>query len=96
MDCSWLSGNAGCGGGQDIQCYDWIMKVGGLPLTADYPYKMANDYCHARSTRLYAPIAGYVNITNDEQAMQDVLAHVGPASIAVNAAVCCWFIAILY
>eukprot|EP00455_Lapot_gusevi_P028847 TRINITY_DN308_c0_g1_i1.p1 TRINITY_DN308_c0_g1~~TRINITY_DN308_c0_g1_i1.p1 ORF type:complete len:527 (-),score=215.71 TRINITY_DN308_c0_g1_i1:82-1662(-) len=86
VDCSWESGNNGCGGGLDFQAYQWVMKAGGIPSESDYPYLMINGQCHVTNVSALYPITGYVNVTSgDTNALMDAVATRGPISISLDA-----------
>lgn len=85
VDCAWNAG-AGCDGGNQGPAYDYIQQQGGIPEQIVYgPYRMINEMCrNVSGSRVQ--ITGYVNITaNDEQAMAQAIASVGPVAISIDA-----------
>lgn len=86
IDCSWGYGNNGCDGGEDFRSYQWIMKHG-LPTEDDYgPYLGQDGFCHIANVSLTAHIAGFVNVTvNNEDALKLALSKQGPISVAIDA-----------
>ncbi|KAL3273551.1 hypothetical protein HHI36_014985 [Cryptolaemus montrouzieri] len=85
MDCSWLQGNAGCGGGLMTSAFNYVKK-NGIESEQDYPYLERDGVCKADSSKVVTKISGYVNIPEgDEEALQNAIATVGPISVAIDA-----------
>lgn len=88
IDCSWGYGNNGCDGGEDWRAYQWMMKVGGVPMEDEYGGYLGQDgYCHVSNVSVHAPITGYVNVTSgDANALKLAIIKHGPVSVAIDAA----------
>jgi len=86
VDCSWGFGNNGCDGGEDFRAYGWILKHG-LPTEEDYgPYYGQDGFCHSANVTATAKIAGWVNVTpDDENALKIALLQHGPISVGIDA-----------
>jgi hypothetical protein len=86
MDCSWSNLNQACDGGEDFRAFDFILANGGMSFKENYgPYLMQDDYCKAKA-KPDVVLQSYVNVTqNDENALLDALASVGPVSISIDA-----------
>lgn len=87
IDCSWGYGNNGCDGGEDFRAYQWMLKMGGVPMEVEYGGYLGQDgYCHANNVTLVAPITGWVNVTSgDPKALKMALLKNGPISVAIDA-----------
>lgn len=88
IDCSWGYGNDGCNGGQEFRAYEWIQSNGGIPTDESYGSNKGQDgFCHAKNSNvtLVAPITGWVNVTNDVNALKIALLKHGPVNVAIDA-----------
>ncbi|GIL80283.1 hypothetical protein Vretimale_17448 [Volvox reticuliferus] len=46
VDCAWDYGNSGCGGGDVVPAFRYLLRVGGAAAQeADYPYMGQNGFC---------------------------------------------------
>eukprot|EP00300_Choanocystis_sp_HF-7_P024908 c2649_g1_i1.p1 GENE.c2649_g1_i1~~c2649_g1_i1.p1 ORF type:complete len:548 (+),score=125.15 c2649_g1_i1:30-1646(+) len=89
MDCTWQEGNQACNGGTPGSAYKGIMRLGGWPLEADYPYLMNDGKCKAFTSNY--TIAKPVDVTPmDQHALMDALVTQGPIAVAVDAAPPAW------
>ncbi|KAK2843707.1 hypothetical protein Q7C36_011922 [Tachysurus vachellii] len=71
VDCSWKFGNMGCNGGWMDWAFEYVTENGGLDTEDSYTYE-----AHV----------SYVDITSeDENALQDAVATIGPVSVAIDA-----------
>lgn len=88
VDCSWGQGNDGCNGGQEFRAYEWIQSNGGIPTDESYGgYKGQDSFCHAKDSNvtLIEPIASWVNVTNDVNALKLAILKHGPINVAIDA-----------
>jgi len=82
VDCDTQS--AGCNGGWMNNAFEYV-KAHGLALTADYPYKAKDQKCGDGKVTAKIYVASYLNVDQNEEAMQAALLQNGPLSIAINA-----------
>uniref|UniRef100_A0A8C9V0K8 Cathepsin S, ortholog 1 n=1 Tax=Scleropages formosus TaxID=113540 RepID=A0A8C9V0K8_SCLFO len=76
MDCSTSYGNHGCNGGHMRNALNYVMKNKGIDSDKFYPYKAkVTGHC---STYRVLP-------WGDEKALQNIVATVGPVSVAIDA-----------
>jgi cathepsin L len=87
VDCSWLYGNLGCGGGMPSRAFKYVKKFG-LSTEEEYPYDAKNHMCKT-ITRHYDEkykIGGWNSVESfNETRLVEVLANVGPISVALDA-----------
>eukprot|EP01112_Ceratiomyxa_fruticulosa_P004069 TRINITY_DN1440_c0_g4_i1.p1 TRINITY_DN1440_c0_g4~~TRINITY_DN1440_c0_g4_i1.p1 ORF type:complete len:560 (+),score=144.78 TRINITY_DN1440_c0_g4_i1:51-1682(+) len=85
VDCAYLYGSQGCGGGFAASAFQWIIDNGGIATETSYPYLMQNGWCKA-SKKSKVTVSSYVNVTSGSEAdLQDAVANVGPIAIAIDA-----------
>ncbi|MBL2451446.1 hypothetical protein ELJ56_30395, partial [Klebsiella pneumoniae] len=64
MDCSWLYGNLGCGGGSMDQAMKYIVANKGITSEANYPYTAKDGLCNkSKATTYAASISSYQDVT---------------------------------
>jgi len=80
-DATW--GNAGCNGGWMNASIEYVSKVG-IETNESYPYTGINGVCHFEEGKVYAKIAGVVNVPVDETLVTAAVAMV-PVATAVDA-----------
>ena len=87
VDCSWLYGNIGCGGGMPSRAMRYAKRFG-LSTETEYPYDAKNHMCKTM-TRHYDEkysITGWKNVEAfNETRLVEVLANIGPISVALDA-----------
>lgn len=87
VDCSWLYGNIGCGGGMPSRAMRYVKKFG-LSTEDEYPYDAKNHLCKTMThhyTEKYT-ISGFNSVEPfNETRLVEVLANVGPISVALDA-----------
>ncbi|KAF4084347.1 hypothetical protein AMELA_G00127610 [Ameiurus melas] len=86
VDCSGSFGNMGCGGGWMDSAFEYVKENGGLDTEYSYPYEAKNELCRYNPATVGATCTGYVDIKNeDENALQEAVATIGPISVAIDA-----------
>jgi len=86
VDCSQKYGNMGCNGGLMDSAFKYIKAVGGIELESEYPYKAKDGKCKFDDSKVVATLAGHVDIkSEDEDALKQAVATVGPISVAIDA-----------
>ncbi|XP_044758258.1 procathepsin L-like [Coccinella septempunctata] len=82
IDCS---PDSGCRGGSPNIAFDYV-RMNGIESEVSYPYIGADGSCAAESSSVVTKISKIVKISpNDEDALQDAIASVGPISVAIDA-----------
>ncbi|NWI37205.1 CATL2 protein, partial [Picathartes gymnocephalus] len=86
IDCTQTRGNEGCRGGHMQQAFQYV-RENGLNSERTYPYKGTdNSRCQYDPQDKAATCSGYKTVpTGNEVALQQVVADVGPVSVAVDA-----------
>eukprot|EP00128_Syssomonas_multiformis_P002018 Colp12_sorted_trinity150504_noHs@34171 len=79
--------NNGCSGGLMDNAFKYIKANGGIMAESAYPYTATDGKtCKFDKSKVVATVTGYVDVkANDEKALQNAVATVGPISIAINA-----------
>ncbi|XP_073682559.1 procathepsin L-like [Garra rufa] len=86
VDCSGSYGNKGCDGGLPDQAFKYIEFNGGLDTEESYPYEGIDDQCRFSLSTVGATCTGYVDIpSEDESALQEAVATIGPISVGIDA-----------
>ncbi|KAG8185610.1 hypothetical protein JTE90_023309 [Oedothorax gibbosus] len=86
VDCSGKYGNQGCNGGLMDQAFEYIEDNKGIDTEELYPYKGKQGRCHYKKQAKGATDTGFVDVpSGDETKLQEVLATVGPVSVAIDA-----------
>jgi C1A family cysteine protease len=84
VDCD--TGEAGCGGGDPKQAYQYVRSQGGLDTESYYPYRAVNGNCKFSAAHVGAKINGEANgYGGSEAQMAANLASTAPFSIIVDA-----------
>jgi cathepsin L len=86
VDCSRAEGNQGCNGGLMDQGFEYIKKNGGIDTEESYPYKAVDQKCKFSKDNVGATLTSWTDVkSQDESALEDALANVGPISVAIDA-----------
>lgn len=84
IDCSRR--NDGCGGGLYTLAFEYVKNNKGIDTELSYPYLAQQGKCHFNRTNVGATATGYVTVEeNDELALMQAVATVGPISVAIDA-----------
>jgi len=86
VDCSGKYGNDGCNGGLMDDAFEYIKANHGIDTEASYPYVARDERCRFNPSNVGATDTGYVDIQHDdENALQEASATIGPISVAIDA-----------
>ncbi|KAI1307932.1 Procathepsin L [Halotydeus destructor] len=86
VDCTYNYGNGGCQGGWMDSCFKYIINNRGIDKSEAYPYEEAdNGYCRYRSAYKAMTITNYVDLPQNEAAILDAVANIGPVAVAMDA-----------
>ncbi|KAF4084348.1 hypothetical protein AMELA_G00127620 [Ameiurus melas] len=86
VDCSQKFGNSGCQGGWMNWAFEYVKENGGLDTEESYPYEAKNRSCKYSPATVGVKCTGYVEIkSEDENALQEAVATIGPISVAIDA-----------
>jgi len=83
VDCDNI--DQGCSGGLMNQVWDYARSAGGVESESAYPYHPYKGWCQFNRWSVVAKVAGYNRIPQDEEALKQAVARVGPVSIAIDA-----------
>lgn len=87
VDCSWMYGNMGCGGGMPSRAYRYVKRFG-LSTEAEYAYDAKGHMCKTLTHQYDEKyrITGWKNITPfNETRLVELLVNVGPISVGIDA-----------
>jgi len=86
VDCSQKYGNMGCDGGLMDQAFTYIKDNKGIDTEASYAYKAVDQKCKFNAANVGATDNGFTDVkSQDENALQQAIATVGPISVAIDA-----------
>ncbi|KAK3094679.1 hypothetical protein FSP39_004824 [Pinctada imbricata] len=87
VDCSAAEGNKGCKGGLMDSGFAYIKKNNGIDTEASYPYTAkTGTTCRFTRSAVGATLKSWVDVKrDDEKALQEAVATVGPISVAIDA-----------
>jgi len=83
VDCDKV--DEGCNGGLPSQAYLEIVRLGGLELETDYPYKGRGQTCAFDAAKAAVTVTGGIQLPTDEAQIAAWVAQNGPVSIGINA-----------
>ena len=86
VDCSGPEGNEGCNGGWPFWAFEYVIKNNGIDTEASYPYRAQDETCRFNAANVGATCKSYKMVAqDDESALTDAIANVGPISVAIDA-----------
>ncbi|XP_053488895.1 procathepsin L [Ictalurus furcatus] len=86
VDCSKKFGNNGCKGGLMNWAFEYVKENGGLHTEESYPYEAKDGSCRDNLGTVGVTCTGHVQINSeDENALQEAVATIGPISVAIDA-----------
>ncbi|ESN92793.1 hypothetical protein HELRODRAFT_185160 [Helobdella robusta] len=86
VDCSFNYDNNGCNGGLMDNAFKYIKANKGIDTETAYPYEAKSGECRFNENKIGATVTGFVDISKgSEEKLQEVLATVGPVSVAIDA-----------
>ena len=86
VDCSGPEGNEGCDGGLMDDAFEYVIKNNGIDTEASYPYVARDENCRFNPSNVGATETSYTDVAHeDEEALTEAIANVGPISVAIDA-----------
>ncbi|KAH0504913.1 Fructose-1,6-bisphosphatase isozyme 2 [Microtus ochrogaster] len=85
VDCSRPQGNRGCFRGNTFLALQYVKENGGLESEATYPYEEKEGPCRYNLENSTASITGLVLVPKSEKALMNLVATIGPISVAIDA-----------
>ncbi|XP_064467522.1 procathepsin L-like [Ornithodoros turicata] len=83
VDC--VNEDAGCGGGNFVDAFDYVRVNGGIDTEASYPYQAVNTTCRYDAENVGATVEGSVEVKpGSEEDLLHAVATVGPVSVAME------------
>ncbi|AUV65279.1 cathepsin [Alphabaculovirus myunipunctae] len=84
VDCDYV--DMGCDGGLIHTAYEQIMHMGGVEQEIDYPYRAQRLPCALKPHKFAVGVRNcYRYVLLSEERLEDLLRHVGPIAVAVDA-----------
>jgi C1A family cysteine protease len=84
VDCDYV--DMGCDGGLIHTAYEQIMRMGGVEQEIDYPYRAERLPCALKPHKFAVGVRNcYRYVLLNEERLEDLLRHVGPIAVAVDA-----------
>ena len=85
VDCDRGGESEGCNGGDMVDAFRYLIRVGGIEKQSVYPYTAKNGVCKFASLLISESLSDIVQIAKDEEEMRKALLEVGPLSVALDA-----------
>ncbi|EDL41322.1 mCG12216, isoform CRA_b [Mus musculus] len=85
VDCSRPQGNRGCYVGNTYRALKYVVENGGLESEATYPYEEKEGSCRYNPENSTASITGFDFVPENEDALMNAVATIGPISVAIDA-----------
>ncbi|KAL5845211.1 hypothetical protein ACOSQ4_011169 [Xanthoceras sorbifolium] len=76
--------NLGCNGGNHVLAYRYMLKVGGIQATKDYPYTGINGSCKFNNNKIVASIYEFNDIAANEDQYAANLVEYGTVAVTFN------------
>lgn len=84
VDCTTKM-NSGCAGGYIAETFRYVYSMG-LESESDYPYNGTDSSCKFDASKVVTWVSGHTSIAaEDEDALLDAVANVGPVAVEMNA-----------
>lgn len=86
LDCSSYGryNNYGCQGGWMARALQYVIDNGGIDTELSYPYEGALGRCRFNRATVGARCNGFVTVPQNEEALKDAVARIGPVSVAID------------
>lgn len=85
IDCSTVTGNRQCKGGQMCRAYEYAVLAGGVNSHSDYPFRNETGECKFSKDSIAVNVTGYIEIPyGDEHALLMAVALIGPVAAGVD------------
>jgi cathepsin F len=84
VDCDH-NGDQGCNGGLMDNAFQYLVEAGGIESDKDYKYTARDGNCKFNKSKVAVKLAGFEDISQNEDQIAAALVANGPLSIAVNA-----------
>ncbi|XP_034768114.2 procathepsin L-like [Acipenser ruthenus] len=84
VDCSKTYGNKGCNKGFMTKAFEYV-KDNGIASEASYPYRAEDGTCNTNARKV-TRCTRYTAVNQNERALQDAVASIGPVSVAIDTA----------
>lgn len=86
IDCSTITGNKKCAGGQMCRAYEYAVGAGGVDYESAYPFQHQSGPCRFKKDQIGSTITGYLEIPyGDESALHKAVGLIGPVAAGLDA-----------
>jgi C1A family cysteine protease len=85
VDCDRGGESAGCDGGDMVDAFRYLIRVGGIEKQSVYPYTAKNGTCKFATLLVSESLSDLVQIEKDEEKIKKALLEIGPLSVALDA-----------